>query len=505
MTTAARTTAQTSYGALQGTEDGGVLAFRGVPFAQPPVGPLRFRAPERAEPWSGVRDATRFGPAAMQANDAASQMLGIQLDQMGEDCLYLNVWTPGLDGRRPVMVFIHGGAFILGAGSQKVYNGAPFAARGDVVCVTINYRLGAFGFLRGQAAGDSTLDAGGNEGMLDQMAALRWVREEIAAFGGDPDNITIFGESAGSISVAALLTMPAAKGLFHKAILQSGSLNLLTSPEAAGNVTTMLLNDLGIAPAEAGRLRDLPADELLRAQARVATQSAGLAFGPVADGDAIPAAPFEAIADGSARGVPILVGTNRDEAKLFALMDPTLASLDDAGLRTRLVAMAGAGAADRLIETYRGERSARGESTTAKDLWAAISSDFMFRAGAMRLAELHARHSAAYAYLFTWESPALGGALGAAHALELPFVFNTLDSGDFNAFIGPVTPEMRALANVLQDTWTAFARTGKPAASALPAWEGYTAERRTTMLLGSSFELVDAPLEAERAVWEHTS
>jgi para-nitrobenzyl esterase len=299
--------------------------------------------------------------------------------------------------------------------------------------------------------------------------------------------------------------MPAAKGLFHKAILQSGSLNLLTSPEAAGNVTTMLLNDLGIAPAEAGRLRDLPADELLRAQARVATQSAGLAFGPVADGDAIPAAPFEAIADGSARGVPILVGTNRDEAKLFALMDPTLASLDDAGLRTRLVAMAGAGAADRLIETYRGERSARGESTTAKDLWAAISSDFMFRAGAMRLAELHARHSAAYAYLFTWESPALGGALGAAHALELPFVFNTLDSGDFNAFIGPVTPEMRALANVLQDTWTAFARTGKPAASALPAWEGYTAERRTTMLLGSSFELVDAPLEAERAVWEHTS
>jgi para-nitrobenzyl esterase len=295
---------RTSYGALRGTQLEGVVAFKGIPFAKPPVGDLRWAAPERPEPWTGTRDATAYGPASLQAQSPISTMMGMTFAEgTSEDCLFLNVWTPGADGgKRPVMVFIHGGAFVIGAGSQTMYTGEHLARRGDVVVVTINYRLGALGFLRLGGATGGNVPATGNEAILDQVAALEWVASEIAAFGGDPGNVTVFGESAGSISIAALLASPRAKGLFRRAILQSGSANLISSAGAADEVGSLIVTDLGVG-ADAAALRAVPAERVREAQDRATPRAGGVSYAPVADGDVVAADPFAAIADGSARGV----------------------------------------------------------------------------------------------------------------------------------------------------------------------------------------------------------
>jgi para-nitrobenzyl esterase len=235
---------ETNYGKVQGIEDNGVRVFKGIPFAQPPVGRLRFRAPQAPRPWAGVRDAREYGPAAVQNQSLLGPALGFDIGPSNEDCLYLNVWTPGLEGRRPVLVWIHGGAFVMGAGSQALYDGTTLSSRGDVVVVTINYRLGCLGFLR-LPGGNGDGMGSGNEGLLDQIAALEWVRDNIAGFGGDPRNVTIFGESAGSISVATLLGTPRAQGLFQRAILQSGSANLVSSRDHAERVAAAMLQEIG--------------------------------------------------------------------------------------------------------------------------------------------------------------------------------------------------------------------------------------------------------------------
>lgn len=548
--------------------------FRGLPFARPPIGPLRFRPPEPPAPWSGVREAVHFGTSAAQNGALVGPLMSLGIGRTGEDCLYLNVWTPRPDrARRPVLVWIHGGAFILGSGSQMLYEGSALARRGDVVVVTINYRLGALGFLRGQDRFGQRFPATGNEGLLDQVAALGWVRDEIEAFGGDPDNVTIFGESAGAMSCATLLAVPRARGLFGRAILQSGAANFLWPRETATRLADQVLADLGVGSSE--ELAAAPLERLLAAQRRLfmdlmlgeqhvlgalspvgqrvagalflglslarrrfgsvasplsrslvgvlkqrarrrtvlpapamaalrALRTRGLPFQPVIDGDVIPRDPLAAIRDGAAARVPLLIGTNLDEARLFAPLDPEAATLDEAALVARCeeAIPGGADPARGAIAVYRAARAARGESVEAGDLWFAIESDRTMRHPAMRLATLHAAHQPeTFAYLFTWPSPAMGGLFGACHALELPFLFGTLEHPLLRPFTGK-GPEAKALATRIQDAWIAFARTGRPGHTGIGDWPAYDAAARRTMILDRRCRVEAAPREAERAFWE---
>jgi para-nitrobenzyl esterase len=494
------TIVQTHTGSLRGAADGDVLIFRGIPFAAPPVGPRRFRPPEPAVAWAGVRDATRFGPAAIQGANPFADIIPIAVPEPSEDCLTLNVFTPGTDGRRPVLVWIHGGGFLAGASSQPDWSGAELVRRGDVVVVTLNYRLGAFGFLHSRTLAGDALDATGNEGLLDQVAALRWVRDEIAAFGGDPDNVTVFGQSAGGISIAALLGMPAARGFVHKAILQSSGTAGQHLPAAvASRVMARLLELTGLTPSEAGKLRDVSPAELAQLQMAAAFPVPG--YFPVIDGAVLPRSAYDAVRDGETAGIPLLIGTVADEDTLFETLDPTFPTMDEAGLRARAELLA-PGRGEEAVALYRTERAARGEATTPPALWTAMVTDQLYQGGSMRLAELQARHTpAVYAYRFVWPSPLMGGALGTFHGLELPFLWGLDTAPALWPAIGDVTAA-RALSPVMQDAWLAFARTGDPNHAGLPVWPAYESGRRATMRLGRTPTVEDAPHDAEREFWE---
>ncbi|MDZ7413081.1 MAG: carboxylesterase/lipase family protein [candidate division KSB1 bacterium] len=494
---------KTSFGWIRGVQEGRVLAFRGIPYAQPPIGPLRFRPPHKPLAWSGVRDAGSYGPAPMQVGSPVSAQMGLAPPEVHEDCLSLNIWTPAADdAQRPVLVWLYGGAWVTGAGSLPLYNGARLAARGEVVVVTLNYRLGLFGFLRGTGVCGDALNTTGNEGLLDQIAALEWVRDEIAGFGGDPQNVTVWGQSAGARSAALLTVMPRARGLVHKVIQQSGGLALRQTLTSADGVMHRLLKAMGLTPAQADRLREVPAATLLDLQQRLTPRTGGHFYGPVADGELIPTDPFEAVATGASRGIPLLCGTNLDEMKFFRALDPAVEGLDNAGLLDRCrTLVAQVGHAERVLETYRAARLARGAETSATELWFALASDHTYRTPIMRQAEQHAAHTpATYAYLFTWRSPAQSGRLGAAHCMEIPFVFGRLDDPGMGSFTGQGSA-VQQLSEQMMDAWIAFARTGNPATAALPVWPAYTANRRTTMVFDESVTVVDAPMEAERAIW----
>ncbi|MBV8234302.1 MAG: carboxylesterase/lipase family protein [Acidimicrobiia bacterium] len=488
---------ETTSGSVQGRHQDGIFDFRGIPYAAPPVGPLRFRPPQPLERWTGVRDATRFGPVAPQNQGAMERLFGAPTQNIDEDCLTLNVWTPACDdGKRPVMVWIHGGAFLYGTGATPWYDGHGFAREG-VVLVTINYRLGAFGFLH--------VDGQGNNGILDQVAALEWVRDNIAAFGGDPGNVTVFGESAGAMSVGTLLGLPAAKGLFVKAIAESGAAHSARPADLSAELAGTFLAELGVdpGPGAVDRLRDIPMQTLLDAQAKVVEREMGsggrgMPFAPVVDGVVLPESPFDAIGNGQAAGVSVLIGTTRDEWRLFTLLDPSLSKLDDQGAARRLGRLVRDPArAPDVIAHYRSTRP----ETNVSDLWSEVATDVIFRMPAIRLAETQsALGNDVFMYRFDYATPVFGGALGACHALEIPFVFEMLDAGA-EMFVGPLSDDLRTLARRMHESWAAFARAGRPAADGLPEWPRYTDERRATMLFDLEPSLVDDPGGDDRAVW----
>ena len=492
----------TRYGKLEGEEQTGLTVFKGVPFAAAPENVRRWLPPEKPLPWTGVRDGRRFGAVAPQNSVTNQALAAMKIDQQqSEDCLNLNLWTPALDrARRPVMVWIHGGGFTIGGGSQEIYNGSVLAKRGDVVVVTINYRLGPLGFLRLNDVTNGRIPSSGNEGLLDQLAALQWVRDNIAEFGGDPDNVTIFGESAGGMSVGALLAMPSARGLFHKAIPQSGSCDTVSSIARANRTAERVLSKLSVSAGDADAIRAIPVAQLLTgvfgADGKTPDRELGMAYQPVMDGTVIPRELIEMVGQGSAAGVAVMVGSNLEEWKLFSAMDPSAQRLDKAGLVARMSKRMTADFASSIIASYERARTSAGASITPPELFSAIETDRVFRMPGVRLAEIHGRSERrAYNYLFTWRSPAMRGALGSCHALELGFVFGTNHLAGMRRFAGE-GPAAEKLAIEMQDAWFAFARDGNP------GWPGYTEARRATMLFGETSSVAEAPFEEERRAWD---
>ncbi len=495
-------------GKLEGQARDGVHVFRGIPFATPPVGAKRWRAPEREARWSGVKFAHTVGNASPQNPLALDALAAFKIDEpQSEDCLYLNVWTPGIDGaQRPVMVWIHGGAFTIGSGAQSLYDGSGLAKRGDVVVVTINYRLGALGFLRLVDVTNGRIPSTGNEGILDQIAALEWVRDSIAGFGGDPDNVTIFGESAGGMSVGTLLGAPKARGLFRRAIPQSGACNTANPSERVGHIAERFAEFAGSRDADALLARSTV--ELLEIANRLTPtpgqqadpRLGGMPFQPGIDGSVVPRRAIESVAQGSAAGVDVLVGSTLEEWKLFGAVDPNVASLDDAQLIAQVEQRLGA-AARPLVQTYRGARNARGAAATPAEIFMSIETDRIFRMPGLLLAETQARHGArVYNYLYTWPSPMLGGLFGACHAIELGFVFGTHRAPGVAEFSGE-GEAADALAEVTMDAWLSFARSGDPSGTRVGCWPVYDVDR-ATMLFGETCRLEHAPLDVERAAWD---
>ena len=498
---------ETRSGRVEGFEADGVTIFRGIPFARPPVGALRFGAPLREEPWAGVRKAVEFGTSAPQP-PLMLPLPGMDVGEQDEDCLYLNVYTPAADGaRRPVLVWIHGGGFVIGSGSQPIYDGSPLARRGDTVVVTINYRLGPLGFMYLGDVCPGLEGVVGNAGLRDQIAGLEWVRDDIEAFGGDPGNVTIFGESAGGMSVGTLLGTPAAGGLFHKAIAQSGAAHNIHTRQTASLVAERFLAGLGLSDDDAAALLEVPPDKLLDSQQQTVLElgaSVGLLpFQPLLDGELLAEPPIDTVRSGQAAGVPLLTGTTHDEWRLFGMLDPGIAKLDESGLRHRLARQLSDEDAARVIETYRGAREGK-LSTAPGDLFYAIETDRVFRIPAVRLAEAQLAHQPdTFMYRFDWASPSLGGSLGACHAVELPFVFGLLGEEGAALFAGG-GPEAERLSEVVMDSWIAFARNGNPRHAGLPGgrWERYDEEGRRTMVLDRECALELDPASAERRVWE---
>ncbi len=491
---------EVAAGRLEGRRADGVDCFLGIPFAQAPIGARRFRAPEPALPWSGVRVAAAFGAAAPQNALDVGVLPGMEVGAQAEDCLFLNVYTPAADaGRRPVMVWIHGGAFVLGAGSQLLYDGRALARRGDVVVVTINYRLGALGFLDLETQSGGEFAGVANLGLLDQIAALAWVRENIARLGGDPHNVSIFGESAGGMSVGTLLGSPAARGLFQRAIPQSGAAHNAHDRETSARVADFFLRALGSADPRA--LRDAPVERILAAQLqctlRVGELGVLLAFQPTAGTAVLPEPPLAAVRAGNAAGVPVLVGTTRDEWRLFEFLDPGQREMDDAGFLARAVDRVGREAAAVLTDVYRKDAP----DAAPADHFAAFETDRVFRVPAVRLADAQAAHAPVYGYEFAWSSPARGGTLGACHAVELPFVFGTLDAPGMAAFSGS-GPDAERLSGVMMDTWAAFARGGDPSHAGIGPCPRHDPATRPTLIIDRDSRVALAPRDRTLRAWE---
>ncbi|MET7772185.1 carboxylesterase family protein [Nocardia sp. NPDC005366] len=480
---------RTTAGVLRGNREAGLAVFRGIPFAEPPVGDLRFAAPQPVRGWDGVRPAVAYGPPPPQ-----SAVLAVSQDTAGDDWLTVNVWTPEPDpaSELPVMVWIPGGGYAMGNSGLPDYDAGHLAATGTVV-VTLNYRLGIEGFAQIEGAP-------ANRGLLDQVAALEWVRDNIRAFGGAPDRVTVFGQSAGAGSIAALLAMPRAAGLLRRAIAQSVP-GTFFSPELAADLTAAFAAELGVAPTVSG-LSAVPPDLLPAAGDAVSAEMdrwrerwgqithRPIPYAPVVDGDVLPTPPWQALAEGAARDVELLVGHTRDEHRLFSLIDGVLGQVTREQTETALRVLApGPQGARRYRESF--------PAAVDEELYELVNADWLFRMPSVRLADAQiAGGGRAHLYELTWTAPGMGGALGACHGLDVPLVFGNLSSGQTAMLIGdPPSQEAAELSARIRGSWTAFAAHGRP------GWPAYDADHRLAQIFDTPSRVAAYPEEASRLLW----
>jgi len=471
-------------------KDNGILTFRGIHYGTSTAGSRRFLPPLPVESWDGEFEAMEYGPICPQGRSSIIPGTGERpRATMNEDCLVLNVWTPGLTGQRPVMVWLHGGGFTSGSGNGPGYDGGNLAKRGDVVVVTTNHRLNAFGYLHLADIYGEYFAGSGMAGMLDIELSLKWVRDNIRRFGGDPSNVTIFGESGGGAKVSTALAMPTSKGLFHKGIIQSGPGINGIDRDAATEVAESMATRLGVT--NGGQLQQMPMEDILNAMA--GTGEGGdrpiARFAPVVDGHYLPAHPFDPVASPCAAGVSIMIGSNRDEALLFLGRDPKGGKLIEKELIERVTPIAGE-KTDDVIATYKKSRP----GASPWDLFVAISSE-RFHLGSVKLADRKVTGSTApvYRYLFDFE---VNDRLKAAHAMEIAFVFRHVGNR-FGAKPGAAT-----LQDQISDAWIAFARSGNPNHPGLPVWPAYTMENRETMIFDVESRADNDPRGEEWRAWE---
>ena len=499
------TIVKVAQGDVRGSVEGDLSVFRGVPYAAPIDGVNRFRAPQPRESWSGVRDATSIGLISRQA--PLPPPFGTPLPDAGADCLNLNIWTPDTAGSLPVFVWIHGGAFYGGSGVEAVYDGASFARNG-VVCVTINYRLGAQGFLH-LADHFPELAESGNAGLLDQIAALKWVQANIASFGGDPTRVTIGGESAGGMSVSSLMAAPQAKGLFAQAIPQSGAGHNGISAKTASGIAGEVLRRLDVKPGDSVALANVSDERLFEVQIEVMTlaqtrdpelfgEAAGstMPFQPTYGTAVLPWQPIDSIAAGSAAGIKVLTGTTMQESLVFVV---AMADMFGEEMLDALM-MATFGSAEKgrnALEQYRASRP----DALPYQVTAAVETDRMFTVPARRLADAQSKHcDDVWMYRFDWATPIYDGALGACHALELVFVFNNLADPAAAYMCGDNAPQN--VADAMHQAWVAFVKTGDPQHAGIPAWPRHNVSDRPTMQFNVASKLGNNLCAAELALWD---
>jgi len=501
--------AETAFGKIRGVDNNGIKIFKGIPYGASTAGSNRFMAPAEPADWSGVRDALEYGHSAPQRDPAAPPpppgvltISGENLPAEGEDCLVLNVWTPavgsaGNSGRkRPVMFWCHGGGFATGSGSSPDNDGTNLARRGDVVVVTINHRLNVLGFANlSEFSGDFA--ASGDAGMLDIVQALKWVRANISQFGGDPNTVTIFGQSGGGRKVETLLAMPSAKGLFHRAIVESGAAVKVVDLDVAVRNAEQLLAKLGIDRKNVRALQKLPVEKIMAAYFAVVKENPGVdpslgGFSPTVDGKILPQHPFYPDASPVCAEVPVMIGSTRTEMTLFSLNDPSAFSLTDADMRKRVNELLG-GQSSNMIDLYR----KLNPGASPSDIYFLIASDARYGAPTMIAAERRFALGKApvYLYYFTWETPVQGGRLKSPHTMEIPFAF---DNVKISARMTGGGADAMALADKVSDAWIAFARTGDPNTPKLPHWPAYDAKDRATMVINNVSKVVNDPLREQR-------
>jgi para-nitrobenzyl esterase len=495
--------AETAFGKVRGEQVQGINIFKGVPYGASTAGQSRFMPPAAPAPWTGVRDALHYGPSAPQRNPGVTlsaptrSVANAGLPAESEDCLVLNVWTPALkDGRkRPVLFWCHGGGFATGSGSSPGTDGANLARRGDVVVVTINHRLNVLGFTYLAEFGGSDFAQSGDVGMLDIVQALRWVRNNIEQFGGDPNTVMIFGQSGGGRKVGTLLGMPSAKGLFHRAVIESGPTIQLVERDQAIRVAGMLLEKLNVSKTQVRELQKIPVERIMSAYFAVVKDMAGQdqmtqGFSPTVDGSAVPGHPFHPAASPISAEVPLLLGSTRTELTLQS--DEAAFSLDEAGMRDRVKGLVG-GDSQSVIEVYRKANP----RATPSDLFFLIGSDYRYGAPIMKIAERRAAlgKGPVHLYYFTWETPVDGGRLKSPHTIEIPFAF---DNVQISRQLTGGGPDAMALADKVSDAWIAFARTGDPNTPKLPHWPAFNATERPTMVINNQSKVVSDPIREQR-------